>query len=218
MVPRAGTVTLEPWQLLDGDWIPLPTEFEGWDTGTDLVIRRTSRIDIDRFRQETGLDPRQVALTVSWLSSTTGMRDSASPIPLPGNGLGVVEARLPGERLAGTVHIRTTLCLVAQPAEPRPGVAQLPGSVLTEDTHSVVLDRGDQLFPVDAIDFAATRLPADASWHLETSTDLAAPFFGSYRVLVNIRDTELAQAVARGARDRRQQALLDELESGVAAL
>jgi hypothetical protein len=48
--------------------------------------------------------------------------------------------------------------------------------------------------------------------------DLAAPFFGSFRVLINSRDTELSQAVARGARDRRQQAILDELEAGVAAL
>lgn len=218
LVPRPGTVFLGPWELLDGEWSPLPQEFDGWDSGTDLVIRRTVRVETDRFRQETGLDLTQTSFAVSWTSSTTGMRDALPPINLAANGLDVFEARLPGDRIAGSVDIRTSLCL-ARPSDAQPpGVARLPGSVLAEHHQRVVLDRGDQLFPVDAIDFAATRLPPDAAWHLETSTDLAAPFFGSFRVLVNTRDTELAQAVARGARDKRQQALLDDLESGVATV
>jgi hypothetical protein len=218
LVPRSGTVSFEPWELLDVDWVELPSEFEGWDTGTDLLIRRTVRMEPERFAQETGLDPAQVVLTTSWISSTTGMKGAATPSPVPKSGLALLEARLPGDGLAGTVAIRTTLCLALVPGTVRTGVARLPGSVLMDHRQSIVLDRGDQLFPVDAIDFAATRLPPAASWHLETSSDLGAPFFGTFRVLVNSRDTELTQAVARGARDKRQQALLDELESGVAAL
>ena len=34
---------------------------------------------------------------------TTGMKDSARPVALPAHGLARVEARLPGDRLAGTV-------------------------------------------------------------------------------------------------------------------
>src|SRR5690606_38919204 len=71
---------------------------------------------------------------------------------------------------------------------------------------------------VHEIDFSHTRLSPTASWHLETSTDLTAPFYGTYRVLINKLDRELRAAVTRGAKDKRQQALLDELQAGVAEL
>jgi hypothetical protein len=97
-------------------------------------------------------------------------------------------------------------------------VASVPGSVLQDDLTQLVLETRSSMFPIHEIDFAATRLSPGASWHLESGTDLLAPFYGVFRVLINTRDAELKVAVGRGAKDKRQQALLDELESGLTAL
>jgi hypothetical protein len=74
------------------------------------------------------------------------------------------------------------------------------------------------MFAIHEIDFANTRLSPNASWHLESRMDLGLPFYGTFRILINKRDSELSSAAARGAKDRRQQALLDELEAGVTAI
>jgi hypothetical protein len=219
LVPAPGTVVMHGWEMYDTEWVPMPAEFEGWDAGTDILLRRRVDVDLVKLRSETGLGPYQTVLSTSWTSSTTGMRDASHPVPLPSSGAALLQPRLAGSRIGGAVDIRTTLCVSAMPpAGAGLGAAQYPGSVLAEDFDTIVVDRGSLLFPVDSIDFARTRLPPDASWHLETSIDLMLPFFATFRLLINSKDTELFQAVTRGNRDRRQRALLDELESGVAGL
>ncbi|MEV6306044.1 hypothetical protein AB0M02_41990 [Actinoplanes sp. NPDC051861] len=218
-VPAPGTVIWEPWQLFDGqEWSALPDEIDGWDPGTDLEVARRVRVDGGRLRDETGLDLADVVLAVSWTSSTTSMTDAAPLVSFDQDGSAIAHAALPGERISGLLKLRSTISMVRPPTSYRPGVAWIPGSVLSEHTHQVLLDSSSSMFPTHEIDFAGTRLSPEASWHLETTTDMSAAFFATFRVLINKRDTELSRAVARGAKDRRQQALLDELESGVAEL
>jgi hypothetical protein len=218
-VPAAGTVSWEPWVLHDGQtWIQLPDAVEGWDPGTDLRVARRVVVDAVQFRAQTGLDLSNVAVAVSWTSSTTDMTESTMPVPFGIDGSAVVDALLVGERLSGILTLRSTVSLVRKPSPVQVGVASILGSVLAEHVQQLGLESLSSMFPVHEIDFANTRLSPSASWHLETSTDLASPFYGTFRVLINKRDKELSSAVARGAKDKRQQALLDELESGVAAL
>jgi hypothetical protein len=219
LVPRPGTVVWEPWMLLDAEeWRPLPDAVDGWDPGTDLRAARLVQIDVERFVQETGLDLPHVALTVSWTSSTTDMTEAAPPVRFDPSGKAVIDTILVGERLSGILTLRSTVSLAHTSNGRRVGVAAVPGSVLAEQVQRVVLENVSSMFPVHEIDFSHTRLSPTASWHLETSTDLFAPFYGTFRVLINRRDRELSTAVTRGAKDKRQQALLDELQAGVAAL
>lgn len=219
LVPRPGTVVWEPWFLLDAEeWRSLPDQIDGWDPGTDLRAARRVRVDIVRFVQETGLDLADVALTVSWTSSTTDMTEAAPAVTFDANGTAMVDTTLVGERLSGTLTLRSTISLVRAAVARGAGVAAVPGSVLAEDVQRVVLETMSSMFPVHEIDFSHTRLSPTASWHLETSTDLTAPFYGTFRVLINKRDRELRTAVARGSKDRRQHALVDELQAGVATL
>ncbi|GAA0403511.1 hypothetical protein GCM10009541_53350 [Micromonospora gifhornensis] len=146
------------------------------------------------------------------------MTDASPPVRFDSGGWAVVDTILVGERLSGVLTLRTTVSLVHPPAGRAIGVATVPGSVLADQVQRVVLENVSSMFPVSEIDFSRTRLSPTASWHLETSTDLVAPFYGTFRVLINSRDRELSAAVARGARDKRQQALLDELQAGVAGL
>jgi hypothetical protein len=75
------------------------------------------------------------------------------------------------------------------------------------------------MYPVSVIDFAQTRYAPSASWHLETGgVHLDAPFFGAFMLLINSRDKTLCDAIARGPKDKFNQALYDELEAGVASV
>ncbi|MEH0818544.1 MULTISPECIES: hypothetical protein [unclassified Micromonospora] len=196
----------------------MPDAVDGWDPCTDLRVARRVQIDAGRFFQETGVGLEDLALTVSWTSSTTDMTQASSPVRFDPSGAAVADTILVGERLSGILTLRTTVSLVRPPARSAVGVAAVPGSVLAEHVQRVVLENVSSMFPVHEIDFSHTRLSPTASWHLETSTELTAPFYGTFRVLINKRDRELSAAVARGAKDKRQQVLLDELQAGVAAL
>jgi hypothetical protein len=220
LVPDPAAVSLGPWHwLTDEGQQDLPTYLPDWDDNTDLRVSRESSLDLARLSAETGLPSGTTfAFTVSWLSSTTSMSGSAPPAPVPPPGRMSLVATLPGKRVAGVVTLRTTLTLANLPATRPFGVAWLPGSVLFEDSHRICLESTDPPFPMVEIDFAGTRLDPDASWHLETTSELTAPFLGSFQLLLNNRDTELITAVSRGKKDRRQEALIDELEHGVAAL
>ncbi|MEU8003157.1 hypothetical protein AB0B66_18520 [Catellatospora sp. NPDC049111] len=204
--------------LESSQWSPLPEAVDGWDPGTDLHVGRRVRVDPERFRQETGLELADVALAVSWTSSTTQMTEAAPPVRFDAGGTAVADTTLVGDRLSGVLSLRSTVSLVRPPVERAVAVAAVPGSVLAEQVQRVVLENVSSMFPVHEIDFAHTWLSPTASWHLETSVDLTAPFYGTFRVLINKRDSELSSAVSRGAKDKRQQALLDELQAGVAAL
>ena len=219
LVPLDETVVWEPWFYLSDDgWAPLPDEIDGWDPGIDLHVTRRVRVDPARLGQETGIGVENVALALSWTSSSTGMTDAVPPVVLGADGVAVIDAVLLGERLSGILAIRSTICLARRPATFTVGVASIPGSVLAEHMSQVVLESKSSMFPIHELDFAGTRLSPTASWHLESSTDLLAPFYGVFRVLINSRDTELSAAVVRGGKDKRQQALLDELEAGMAML
>jgi hypothetical protein len=191
LVPDAVLIKWGEWELFrSGAWAPMPIELEGWDTGTDVRLRRLITVAPELFESACGIPVAATAATLSWTSSTTGMTEAAAPVRLQGNGLAQLDTQLPGDRISGTVTLRATISLVAPPDPPRPGVARRPGSVLASDSRSLVLEAGRTMFPVDEVDFARTRLPVEASWHLETTTDLAAPFYGTFRLLLNARDSE----------------------------
>jgi hypothetical protein len=218
-VPALDAVIWETWMMHDGqEWTELPDAVDGWDPATDLHVGRRVTVDPIRFRTETGLDLGAVALVLSWTSSTTDMTGCAPPVSFGADGKAVAEAVLIGERLSGALALRTTISLVRPQMQAHSGVAKIAGSILAEHVQQVVLESAASMFPLHQLDFANTRLSPAASWHLETSTELSAPFYGTFRVLINKRDKELGAAVSRGTKDKRQQALLDDLEAGVSAL
>lgn len=219
LVPEPGAISLGAWQVMtDGDWVGLGDQVDGWDTGTDLRIRREIRVDWARVRAEAGLDAvAQLAATVSWTSSTTTMRGLAGSVPVPASGLLLFDGVLPGDRVAGVLDLRTTVA-IAVDAPAGAGVAQTAGAVLHEERWRLALEGTGSMFPVSVIDFTHTAYDVDASWHLETSVDLDAPFMGRFLLSLNARDTELVEAVSARSRTPRQDALVDDLHHGVAQL
>jgi hypothetical protein len=220
LVPSVDAVVWGPWLLQDGDEVvELPEAIDGWDSGTDLWLSRTVTVDQQRLRVETQL-PQEVGLvvTASWTSSTSGMSEAAIPVPVVDSDPVTLRAVLPGDRIGGVLGIRTTLATASAPRTWVPGIAHSPGSILAENKRQVALEGTLSMFPVHGIDFSHTSLDPDASWHLESSADLHAPFLGAFRLLLNRLDGELMKAVERGAKSSRQQALVDELAHGVGVL
>lgn len=220
LIPDDACVAWQPWQLVGGDSSgKLPEVLEGWDSGTDLLIRRLVTVDQERLRREAEL-PVDVALvaTTSWTSSTSQMSESARPVVIPGSEPLLLEALLPGARVGGVLTIRTTVSTANAPQLRVSGVANLPGSVLLENRSQTTLEGTLSMFPVHGIDFSHTNLHPAASWHLESSSDLHAPFLGTFRLLLNRLDAELMKAVERGTKTTRQQALVDELSHGLGSL
>lgn len=219
LVPDPATVEMISWVWFSpSGWESLPSSLPDWDPSMRLQLRRSVRVDRDRLAAETRLGrdcPLQ--LTVSWTSSTSGMRAAAVPVRLSADGIAQLDVNLPGDRIGGVLDIRTSLTLAAS-VPGGPGIASMAGSVLSEDRSELVLEEDLRRFPVHEIEFASTRLDPDASWFLETTTELTAPFLGSFLLMLNRRDKELSAAVLRGAKNDRQEALVDELEHGVAAL
>lgn len=219
LVPETGAIALGAWQLRsDDEWVELGDQVDGWDTGTDLRIRREVRVDLARVRAEAGLDASaQLTATVSWTSSTTTMRGLAGSVLVPPGGLMLFDGVLPGDRVGGVLDLRTTVSVTGVGA-PAAGVAQAPGSILHEERWRLALEGTGSMFPVSVIDFTRTGHDPDASWHLETSVDLDAPFMGRFLLSINARDTELIEAVSARSRTPRQESLVDELHHGVAQL
>jgi hypothetical protein len=220
LVPGDGVVRFSPWHSFTVDgWQPLPDRVPDWDPDTSLTLRREVDIDLARMHQECGLPPdTDLTITVTWISSTTGMRNSVPPVLVTAYGPQILDCLLPGDEVAGEVTIKTVLTLAQQATERTPGVAWQAGSILVRDLQTVAVGPADPPFPVHQMDFARTRLDPEASWHLETSTELNAPFLGTFLLLLNTRDKELIDAVARGRKTPRQIALLEELEHGVGTL
>lgn len=71
------------------------------------------------------------------------------------------------------------------------------------------------MFPMSVIDFAKRTYDSRASWFVETSTDLEANFSSVFQVMINEQDKALIKAIEAEKANREQQALLDELSSGV---
>jgi hypothetical protein len=147
------------------------------------------------------------------------MVETATPIAIPDTGAGEITIDLVGARLGGTLTIRSTVVLLHPPEVGHPGTANITGSVVADDQQELVLERALAMYPVSVIDFAQTRYAPSASWHLETGgVHLDAPFFGAFMLLINSRDKTLCDAIARGPKDKFNQALYDELEAGVASV
>lgn len=219
-VPSGSTVGWQQWDFLNnGVWIELPEYVEGWQPGDDLQIGREFTIDLDALARETMQPPSSFVVTLSWVSSTTGMLGSTSPVRLPDSGKGRIEATLSGDRIGGVLTLRSGLALKRTDLAAAPlGSAHVAGSVMLEERRSLMLEREVRMFPIHKVDFSRTPYSVDASWHLEIDGDLETPYLAAFMLLINSRDTALCEAISDDLKDVSQTLIYQGLEQGVASL
>jgi hypothetical protein len=196
----------------------LPDRIDNWNSDSDLRLQRLISVPHEEVVAQAGL-PKGIplAVTTSWTSSATGMTELAVRKTTDRSSSMMMEVTIPSGRIEGTLTLHTTLTLAVDFPGAQIGVASQAGSILLADEKSVVLQTMP-MFPVAIADFAATRFDSESSWRLQTSTSLELPFLGDYLLLLNSRDKELVAAVTRGAKDRRQELLVEQLEEELAAL
>lgn len=216
LLPGTDGIEMSPWKLFwNGDSVPLEQIVEGWVTGTDLRLTRAVSIDGAQVRADCGLAPdTPLDIVVSWFGNTAKMRRRVFVRRIVDRH-NEIEAVLSGAELGGTAAVTTSLVLGADvPAAPA-GAPHLRGSILVRDTVRVMLEGEGSMFPMAVVDFAPRPYENRSSWHVETSTDIDADFSAVFQVLVNEQDVELVKAIEADKPNRRQEALLDELTSGV---
>jgi hypothetical protein len=219
-VPSETAVTWSPWMLRGGDgWVELPDVADGWHPGVDLTVAREFQIDLERLQSDTGCTVSDLLITLRWISSTTQMLECVAPMAVPPSGAGRIEALVPGDRIGGALTLRTAVVFGGGERRGPIGAAHIAGSILTDHSHTILLEQDSRMFPMQMVDFAATPYSPTASWHLEIDdADLSRPYLAAFMLLINSRDTVLRSAIEQQVKDDAATLLFEGLEEQVARL
>jgi hypothetical protein len=199
-------VQAEAWRLVteDGE-LELPEAHPDWDYQTDIRLRRSVRVDLDRARAGSSLTlETPLTLAAVWTATGSNLRGPAQRVPIEGAGMVTVEfdVLLHGMELGGVLILDTALVL----AEGRTGgsfaAPRRAGSVLWSDRRSLRLQGDATQFPMAVIDFSKTSFPDRAAWHLQIGEKLDAATMGSMILLINERNEVAATAFKNAARPR----------------
>lgn len=217
LVPAPGRITFEDWsRRIAEDWTSLEDSIPDWNAGTSLEVSRPYEIDVDGIREDCGLAPNSaVRVTVSWSSDSTKMGGTVALDIVVDEKQRNVRGRLDGMEIGGRLTLRTTVTAVPAVGSDD-GSPTVPGTVLYEDSQTVVLGDDDGKFPVCIDDFAHTPYHVDASWYLEIdTTDLTASFNSAAVLHLNERDKKLIEATTAEEPTAGQKRLLQELSHGL---
>jgi hypothetical protein len=201
--PQQTSISAEGWLLaVDEQTLPLPDALPHWDYQTPLRLRRTIDLDLDAISAATRLpDDARLHLAVVWSSSGAGLREPATTLPVGTSGrhTAQIEVDLPGERLGGTITLRTLL-VVAEPGSVKDPLApRRGGSVLWSDETRVRLQGDAPQFPIAIVDFTRTSFPDNAAWHVDLGQRLEAATMGTLLLYLNERSKAVVQAFKNAA-------------------
>lgn len=209
LLPHEEAFTPHPWTWPDG--VELIERVDHWDPYTDVEMVRVLDIDLDQVRAACSLGPDAAfAITVAWYSNRTRLASESPPVEL-GTLSGVVRApltlRIPGIDAGGRLDVHTRVVLRYAGRAATAISPKRPGATLWHQTSSIRLEGGASRFPITAVEFASSsRLPDRGSWFLEWNRDdLDVPVLGGLRLLLNIQDQRLVNALRSGSRDTRSE-------------
>lgn len=217
LVPTVERIEFEDWNRRIGDdWTVLETGIPDWNPGTDLEISRPYKIDLGGIRDDCGLaEHSAVRVTVSWSSDSTKMGGIVASDIVVDEKQRNIRGKLDGMEIGGRLTLRTTVTAVPA-AGSEEGSPASPGTVLYEDSQTVLLGDDEGKFPVCIDDFAHTPFDPDASWYFEIdSTDLTASFNSAAVLHLNERDDKLVKATTAENPTVAQKTLLRELSHGL---
>lgn len=201
----ADAVKMSAWRIVapDGVETELKDEIGGWDYSMNIVLRTEVAIDTNRVVAgcSLGRDTR-MSFLVSWHSIHSQMRGlgfrhemtSDGPVEL------TIEFEIPGEALAVSVDLVSTLVLVETSGEPEALAPRLAGSRLWESRTRYHLEGSGSRFPMQVIDFERLGIPS-AGWKLSWSpTNMEAPYQHGLVLNINAKN-ELMMHMLQDADD-----------------
>lgn len=226
-VRSAPFLRILPSRVVPGPWTDAASGaalasrgLDGWDPTTDIRLERELTIDLDRARVDAGLtDGEHITCAATWYCPTTTLRGVGTRVEL-GDGSAQIRlaVALPGSELGGRVELRTIVALADGGLGRRPLAAQIPGSVIWEDSTTVALEGAGSRFPMEWLDFAsASWLPSGAGWYLDWTPDAPeAPALGAIRLYLNSGHEAVRRAVIGNPPMPEDQVIRDVIEFDVA--
>ncbi|MEV0802466.1 hypothetical protein AB0I34_32540 [Kribbella sp. NPDC050281] len=204
LLPPEDAVSAYAWTWLDGS--DIADRVEHWDPYTDLEIVRDIDIDLDLIRESCGLGSDSSLLVVaSWYSNRTRLADRA--VVALGTLDGLVRApvtlRIPSRLSGGRLDLHTRIVIEYPGTEVSRISPNRAGATLWHEKSSLQLEGGAARFPITPVAFSSVpRLPDRGSWALEWDREeLEAPVLGGLRLLVNVEDVKLMDALRSGSKD-----------------
>lgn len=197
----ADAVRADAWFIeAGGERRQLQAYVPEWDYNTDLQLSCEIAANPDEIRAQTHLqDGVKLALTVSWSSNTTYLRELAFQRELDEPFAETIAMRLPGRLLAGTLTLITRVVLSTGPVPNEAFTAYLPGSVLWEKQDQTRLQGDAPLFPISVVDFERAGFPRDAPWKLQIDGEVNSALLGSIRLYVNASNPIVVDAFKTAA-------------------
>ena len=192
----------EQWQSqIGGATGPLAAELPHWDYNVNLRLVRSLTVlesDIRADCRLTAKDP--IAVAVVWRSNGNNVRGCSCVIPLENSAEPrevTLNVEIPGQMLASTVQISTQILLSGEGRSRDALAARFPGTVLWDDTSSVLLEGTASRFPMEVVDFNEVNwAPYGAAWYLSwNSDDLHLPLLRNVRLFINASHPAVLAAV-----------------------
>ena len=207
---RITDVSLGTWQMVEDEAAPLvilPPALAEWDAQTRLTVRQSVHVDIKSLLTSTGL-PGRSEILVSVVGRDSGTNQThhlfTRRIDTNGDEAAVeLEAKLDGATMGGVLSLTTRLVLGKELRHESRGVAHLPGSILWERQHQVVLQGAGAQFPMTIASFTAegSTLPPHSPWHLNISGDMYSAAAGALLLMINEDNKEVTEAFARAQKN-----------------
>ena len=210
-------IGLGKWEAKIGDdQLPLQEVLAQWTTGTNLTIQRSVEASQQTVRGLMALDSKaSFGISVTFFNNDSKLREQRYLEPLDEDSSKIISTEISGDLLGGRSELVTSLVLLNAGDAGKVGVARRKGSILTKDVEPIEIGVDESGFPTAIVRFATLPYHSLASWHLETSTDLDAPFTSVFQLLINEDDKSLVKAIESERPNREQQSFLDQMTSGV---
>jgi hypothetical protein len=171
-------ITANNWTL-DGDPVGDGAVIPGWGYAMQLEFRRTFRLDPARIRDECQLDRQCVLRLICSWSAQSALNLGKTVTSFGFALLGDEEfhhdlvAEVPSPSVAENLILQSVLMLDRHgPEAVSPLAAKQPGSILWEDSVSLIVEGRSARMPILAIDFSKFKsVEQDAAWFVLTGSN-----------------------------------------------
>jgi hypothetical protein len=223
--PDPRSFALSSWRIIngrqfqDGDLLP------EWDPSFTLTCVRVIEVELPLLVSSGRLRPgARVAFIPTWWSEGTSLRGRGVPeVVEVSNELARRKLDLAltvaGLEVSRMVQLKTSLVLESPCSDMiRDSLApKRPGSILWEDTVTLVLEGNAPRFPISVVDFVDSGLgPASSCWRFEWSPqDISAPALSCMRLYINSRQKVFHDAIVSTNPTPSQKAIRSALKHAI---
>lgn len=212
-------IRTEPWKVLHGEDLKiLPTILTSWDCNTPFKAFRSLKLDLGNIWNDCELAQNDyLKIAVAWFSSGTSLRGvnftTENINCSQGERSYQLQIDLSGHNLASDITIKTQLVLAEKGKGASALAPRIPGSILWQDEHRVLVEGRASRFPVEVIDFNETTwTPSEGAWFLDWSKDnLYQSLLGGLRLYINAKHGKVIKAIKAERPDAEDKAIFSAI-------